>query len=275
MLDIHCVTGTPGAATVLGANFATIAPGGDGATVAGVPPAPRATLVSWGGLSPTADTIAALKMSSLDMVDPVNGENFTPGAASLLNILIAYDNLPYVSGGRQIQMGTNTGVVASLGYTMDMYEGGPLVMGSRFMPNQVDAGITTFGGALTARTWGTAVFAPTNPLPNGKYALLGARVSAIANAAVIRFQHVDFGQYQPGFPVANFETISTSTWDAIDKSELLMTNHGNQFAYLGEIMGKPQVPVFTVTNAGTGLTIWMISNQADTPVVHLDLAKVG
>ena len=274
MLDLHAVSGTPGAATVLGSNFATI-PTLDGQSVAGVPISPGAALVGWGGLSPTADTVGALKLQSQDMVDPINGENFTPGAASLLNGWWKYTNLPYSTGLRGITMGTNTGVVASLGLLLDEYMAdAPTINGSRNMPNQITTGITTFGGALTTLVWGSQPYAPGTALPNGKYAILGAYVSAIANLAAIRFQHVDFRQYLPGFPVANYETISTSTWDKVPKDDLFQ-NNGFQFVFLSDVMNVPCCPVFSVTNAGTGLNIQAISVQADTPVVMLNLAKVG
>jgi hypothetical protein len=54
-----------------------------------------------------------------------------------------------------------------------------------------------------------------------------------------------------------------------------MNSHGEQFIYLSQKLGKPQCPVFTVSNAGTGLQIQMICAQAATPVVDLVLVKVG
>lgn len=275
MLDLHAVSGTPGAATVLGSTFATV-PSMDGQTAAGVPIAPGAILTMWGGLSPTADTIGAIKLTSQDMIDPLNGEHLVLGAASLLNVKVNWDNLPYRTGLRAVQMGTNTGVVNSAAFLIDTYADTKACMAPpRNAGNMVIPSPTTFGGALTTLVWGSAVFAPTNALPAGKYAILGAYVSAIANAAVIRFQHADFGQYTPGFPVSNFETISTATWDKIDKDDMLLTQAGYQFVYLSEMTGQPCVPVFSVTNAGTGLNIQMLSVQGDTPVVHLVLSKVA
>ena len=274
MLDLHAVSGTPGAALVLGNNFSTI-PAGDGQSVAGVPISMGATLVGWGGCSPTADTIANLKLQSQDQVDPINGELFTPGAASLLNNVFMTTNLPYSTGLRAITMGTNTGVVAALGALLDYYEGGPCIMGSRVMPNKVMTGVTTFGGALTTNTWGSQAYAPGTALPNGKYAILGAWASAIANAAWLRFSHADFGIAQPGIPVSNYETISTSTWDKVFKDDIFTSHPGYQFVYLSGLLDRPCVPVFSVTNAGTGLNIQAISVQTDTPVVNLNIARVA
>ena len=281
MLDAHCSTVTPGAATVLGSPAGTVAPGGDGQIVAGLPivtTAGAATLAMWGGLAITADTIANLKLQSQDMIDPINGETVTPGAASLLNVVNEWTNLPYRTGIRNISMGTNTGVTACSVYTIDLYADNcpqkPIVL-SRRMKNKVITPVQTFGGAITTNQWSTLVYNPTNQLPAGRYALAGARVAAIANAAIIRFQHADFGQYMPGFPVSNYETISTSTWDKIDKEDLFLTQVGTQFIYLSEVLGVPCCPVFRVGNAGTGLTIWMLSAQGDTPTVTLDLVYLG
>lgn len=274
MLDMHAVSGVPGAATVLGANFATIQPN-DGASVAGVPIAMGATLVGWGVSSIAANTIGAAKLQSQDMIDPINGETFTPGAASLLNCIWRYTNLPYSTGLRAITAGTNTGVDAATGILLDYYEGGPCIAGSRIMPNRVITGITTFGGAITIHNWRSQAYAPGTALPNGKYAILGAWATAVSNAAWMRFQHADFGIALPGFPVANGETISTSTWDKIDKDEIYLGEQGYQFVYLSEMLDRPCCPVFSVTNAGTGLNIQMTSAIADTPVVTLNLARVA
>lgn len=259
------VLGSPGA----------VSAGGDGAQVAGVPVGVNATLRMYGANTPTADTLANFKIYSQDMMDPVNGIIFTPGAASLLNQYFDYTQLPYRKGARYITLGTNTGVVAAQGFTIDEYPVGNCVAGSRGMGGEVMTGANTFGGALTANTWGQLAYTPTNALPNGKYAILGAYVSAITNSALIRFSHSDFGFAKPGFPIHNFETISTATWDKMNKDALVQGEVGQQFVYLSEILGKPCCPVFNASNAGTGLNIEIVSCQADTPVVNLMLARVG
>jgi len=276
MLDVHAMNGTPGAATVLGANFSTIAPGGDGQSVAGVPIAPGAVLRMWGGLSIAANTIGALRLQSQDQPDPINGEHYLPGAASLLNELIKYTNLPYKTGVRAISMGTNTGVDAATAYTIDELQGnaGQCIDGA-LAERMVVPSALTFGGALTIGQWGQLAFAPATAIPNGKYAILGALVSAMSYGGLIRFKHNDFGRASPGFPVSNYEIISTSSWDKIEKDTLLVGESGYQFVHLSKILGKPQCPVFEVTNAGTGLVIECLSRVADTPVVSLLLAKVG
>jgi hypothetical protein len=276
MLDLHAINGTPGAATVLGANFATVAPGGDGASVAGVPIAPGAILRIWGGLTIAANTIGALRLQSQDQPDPINGEHYLPGAASLMNELIKYTNLPYKSGVRSISMGTNTGVDAATAYTMDELSGGVgQTIDGALAEKMVIPSALTFGGALTVGQWGQLAFAPAQAIPNGKYAILGALVSAMSYGGLIRFKHNNFGRASPGFPVSNYETISTSSWDKIEKDTLLVGESGYQFVHLSKVLGRAQCPVFEVTNAGTGLVIECLSRVADTPVVSLLLAKVG
>lgn len=274
MLDVHAMVVTPGVALVLGSPGTL--PTNDGASVAGVPMGANAKLRMYGGHSPSADTIATIRLRSQDQADPINGVLFTPGAASLLNQHFDYTTLTYRKGLREIAMGTNTGVVAGHSYTIDEYEGqGEVVPGSRSMGGEVMTGPVTFSGALTANAWGSQAYAPGSALPNGKYAILGAYVSAIANAALIRFAHPSFRGLKPGFPVANYEIISTSSWDKVCKDALISSEVGQQFIYLSEVLGKPSCPVFEVTNAGTGLTIEMISAQADTPVVNLMLAQIS
>lgn len=274
MLDVHGLTITPGAALVLGNVANTIAPGADGASTAGTPIGDNAVLIRWGMLSPTADTIAAIKFTSQDMVDPINGEYYIPGAASLINVFHETDYLPYKTGLRQFQAGTNTGVVAGSIYTIDQYPGGAVMQCGPHTPNVVVPSSQTFGAACVTNTWNSQAFTPASALPNGKYAIMGALVSAVANGAVIRFTHSDFGGKMPGFPVHNYETISTSTWDKSDKCPLLQ-DLGMQFVRMGEDLGTPCCPVFRTTNAGTGLTMQVLSVQTDTPVVTLVLAKVG
>jgi len=275
MLDVHAVPTTPGAATVLGSAGTTPATN-DGAQVAGVPIQPSAVLKMWGYESITADTIGAVKLQSQDMVDPINGITMVPGAASLIVQFYDYTMLPYKSGARYITAGTNTGVTAGTAFTIDEYSGrGQVVQVKRSAGNDVCTGATTFGGALTTNVWGSQAYTPTTALPNGKYAILGAYVSAITNVALIRFSHADFQGLRPGFPVCNYELSLAATAQVAMKDSLVLDQVGEQFIYLGEVLGTPQCPVFTVSNAGTGLNIECVSAQADTPVVNLVLVKVG
>lgn len=274
MLDLHAVTGTPGAATVLGTAFPTVCTG-DGATVSGVPLADGAMLVMHGAHSLAANTIGNYKMTSQDCIDPINGQQILPGAASLINQVFKFDKLSYKSGARQFQLGTNTGVGAAIAYTLDAYPGGPVQDVEPCSPQGVIPPFVTFGGALTTLVWGTMAYSPTVPIPAGKYAILGAWASAVTNVGLLRFAHSDFGAFKPGFPIANYETISTSTWDKVWKHEFAFGQNGYQFVYLSKLMGTPCCPVFTVQNVGTGLNMEMLTIAADTPVVGLNLIKVG
>ena len=273
MLDVHAVALTPGAATVLSGTM-TVATG-DGAQTAGVPiGGSSGTLKMWGYQSLTADTIGAVKLTSQDMIDAIDGITVVPGAASLLNQFYDYTTLPYKTGTRQITAGTNTGVTAGSGFLIDEYAKAKTVAGSYNMGNVVVVGATTFGGALTKGAWGTQAYAAPN-LPSGQYIILGAYVSAITNVALIRFTHNDFQGLHPGFPVANWELSMAATAQVAMRDELVLTAHGEQFIYLGQIMGRPQCPQFTVSNASTGLVIEMLSEVADTPVVNLVIARIG
>ena len=276
MLDLHAISITPGAGLTLG-NVGNVIPSNDGASQAGVPIDDGAILKAWGALSPTANTIAALQLLSQDMVDQQNGEYLTPGATNLGNCVWDWDNLPYSKGLRQFYMGTNTGVTASLAFTLDDYPklaGSNVTKGSRVIGQQVTPPALTFGGAINGG-WTSLAYAPTKPLPNGKYAILGAKVSAVTNLALIRFQHTDFKGLSPGFVCVNSGIISTTAFDKVPKDSLFLTEDGNQFVYMSEVLGEPVCPVFSVGNNTTGLQIQMFSLQADTPVVQLALAKVG
>jgi len=275
MLDLHAVVVTPGAVLVLGTGDPTVAPGSDGQSSAGVPIDQGATLVGWGLLAPTADSIARIKLSSQDQPDPVNGVDIADGATSLKVGTFKTDNLPHKTGVRKLSAGTNVGVVAGAGLLLDLYSKGPCVKGSRHMEGMLSPGTaTTFGAALVANTWGSQPFVPASALPTGKYALLGAYVSALTNVAALRFSHANFGGMKPGFPVVNANLTAALGVQLCDKTPLWI-EQGMQFVTLGEELGVPCCPVFSVTSNGTGLSIEAIAAQACTPVVSLLLAKVG
>lgn len=274
MLDVHATLTTPGAALVLGVP-GTAPVVNDGAQVAGVPIQPTANLRMWGFHSPTADTIATVKLQSQDQVDPINGVTVTPGVASLLVQYYDYTTLPYVKGARQITAGTNTGVVAGHAFTIDEYAQAQTMAIRRSAGGEVMTGAVTFSGALTANQWGQQAYTPVQAIPTGKYVILGVFVSAITNVGLIRFGHADFKGLKPGFPVANWELGLATTIQVAMRDDLIYTDVGEQFIRLGEVFGNAQCPVFSVSNAGTGLTIEMLCAQADTPVVNLVLLKVA
>jgi hypothetical protein len=274
MLDLHANVITPGAVLVLGVGPGVIA-AGDGQSVAGVPIAPDATLVGFGMNSATADSIARISLTSQDMVDPISGIDVAPGATSTVLNFWHWLALQYKTGQRVIRAGTNTGVTAGTSLLLDYYgRGGPCIAGSRIMPNQVvPTTSTTFGAALGANAWGVQPYAPATAIPNGKYAILGSRVSACTQAA-IRFAHADFQGFKPGYITADLNQAAATSWTTNSKVMADM-NMDLQFVRISETLGKPCAPVFSVSNAGTGLSIEMIAAQAATPVVDLFLAKVG
>lgn len=273
MLDYHALTITPGAVLVLGAD-GVVAAGGDGAATPGIPISPNATLKMWGFNSPTADSIAAIRLRSQDMINPIDGLTYTPGAASLLLQWLDYTHLPYKKGTRSLNCGTNVGVVAGNGFLVDDIPVGNCVNVAYDSGNDSSVGLTTFGAALVANTWGTQPWLAPN-LPAGKYAILGTFTSAHANVAGIRFTHTDFGGATPGYPVCNYELAAAATTQVAARDDLVANAHGEQFIYLSEKFKKPMCPVFTVSNAGTGLGIQMIAAQAATPVVDVVVCKVG
>ena len=273
MLDYHSLTVTPGAVLVLGAD-GVVSAGGDGAATPGIPISPNAVLKMWGFNSPTADSIAAIRLRSQDMINPIDGMTITPGAASLLLQWLDYTHLPYKKGTRSINVGTNVGVVAGNAFLIDDLPIGTTVSVRPDTGNESAVGPTTFGAALAANTWGTQPWLAPN-LPAGKYAIVGCYASAFANVAGIRFTHTDFGGAAPGFPIANYELALAATDQVSCRDELVTNAHGEQFIYLSEKFGKPMCPVFTVSNAGTGLGIQMIAAQAATPVVDVVVVKVG
>jgi len=269
-LDLHSQTITPGAVLVLGAAGAVSA--NDGCSALGVPIGPDATLVGWGVASVLANGIARMRLTSQDMVDPVNGEDFAFAATNIVSHIFKYDNLKYNGGNRVITAGTNTAQTICSAITMDWYPGGPTMGVPKHAPNQVGAAVaTTFGAALVANAWAGQAFAPGNALPQGKYAILGACVAAMTHGA-IRFAHADFGGKKPGFPVT--ETGVAANLAGASKSDLFL-EPGTQFCTLTDSLGIPCVPVFTCTSNGTGLVIEAMSPTIATPTVVLWLAKVG
>lgn len=275
MLDLHALTG--GGSTSL-VNVNTI-PSNDGATTAGIPMAAGATLIAWGGITTIADTIAEIKLNSQDLVDNQNGEDYVLGG-SASGIFLHMDNLPYVLGQRTINMKQNTAGANAVAFLLDYYPGGPS-QGPSPWNGIPSAGATktgngmyptVFSAALTAITYGTVSLSPTNPLPAGKYAILGCWVSSLTNYALIRFLHGDFGPLSPGFPVVDPNVTIARANTPLD---ILLTKQGHQFTYLSQILGVPCEPIFTVQPGATGLRFQVLDITADTPQVEVNLAKVG
>jgi len=267
MLDLHA-TSCAGATAGLG-EIGTIAIG-DHATIAGIP-LDKCELALWGGLTTIADTIERLQLLCNDALDAINGEDMFPGASSLLGMIMKYTNIPYKTAKRKISIDQNTAAANALGFTIDNYGGGGSRVGKRTQKDVVVLPVTF--GALTAITWGQIAVAPANPIPNGKYIILGAWVNALTNYALLRFNHANFGGKRPGFPV--IDITNTAVANAVSAKDPLLLEQGYQFVALCEKLGVPCCPEFNVSNAGTGLIIEAIAITADTPKVLLNLARVG
>jgi hypothetical protein len=271
LLDVRAVYGAGSTSKV---TVNTI-PNGDLSVVAGVPIDPSASLVSWGVQCLATKHIQEAYLNSQDQWDPINGDSIILGGSSIIDIFHKWNDLPYKLGQRIISVKQTANGLTN-GYTIDWYPKGPVWgkgLGDWGAMNNVTI-TQLFGAALTAQAWGSQGLAPTTAIPNGKYAILGAWVNALTNYALLRFSHADFGAYRPGFPVIDQANVAAALI-VIPKDPLLL-NQGYQFCYGGAIGGnKPNCPVFTVSNAGTGLTLEMLSCNADTPNVVLNLAKVG
>jgi hypothetical protein len=279
MLDIHATHGTPGNVTVaLLTELGTICTN-DGASVAGVPIADGARLIMWGGLSLIANTISAMQLQSQDQIDPINGETINLGALSLENEFHKFTNLPYRTGKRILKMSTNTAQADSNEcFTMDWYDQ-PAGMAApngeaRFKENQITL-VQLQGAADVANGWYSQAIAPAVAIPNGKYAILGVYATLMTEAHVVRFAHSDFGGKKPGFPIVpSFNSDILGHQKGI--RDILQANPGFQFVALAEATDKACIPVFNVTNAGTGLNLESLASAVtDTPSWQINLAKVG
>jgi hypothetical protein len=92
---------------------------------------------------------------------------------------------------------------------------------------------------------------------------------------VVRFSHADFGAYKPGFPLVGSANSAILGWQKGQK-DYLQLSQGTQFIAMSELLNKPCIPVFSVSNAGTGLVIESLAGTAtDTPTYTLMLAKVA
>jgi len=282
MLDLHASGGTPGATTTYTALATLIA--NDGTTSAGIPTAGTsdkpARLIMWGSGSLVANTIYGTQLRSLDSVDTVNGEMLRIGTASLKNLVYKLTNIPFKSGARVIGQSTNTAQTAtSFGFTLDAYDNepgsvSPDSFGGRFAPDVV-VQAQTQGAADLVLSWYNTPFAPTSPLPIGRYALLGSWMALSTGPHLVRFQHADFKGKTPGYPmVDSFGSAILGAQEGM--LDPLWANAGYQFVYLSEISKKPCVPAFSTQSTGTGLGIQSLATvTTDTPYHILNLAKIG
>jgi len=277
MLDLRAVGGTPGATTTyttLGTLVTT-----DGTSVAGVPVRPDARLIMWGSGSLVANTVYGTQLVSQDCVDPLNGELMRIGTASLKNLVYKTTNIRFQSGARKIGQSTNTAQTAtSFGFTLDHYESesGKCIgaSGMRFAPKMVTL-TQTAGAADVVLQWYSTAVAPTNAIPNGKYAILGVWATLSTGPHLVRFNHADFGGLTPGVPIV--DTFGSAILGAQEGMlDALWANAGYQFVWLSEITGKALIPTFNVTSAGTGLQVQSLATvTTDTPYWIINLAKLS
>jgi hypothetical protein len=275
MIDLHATGGTPGAVAVE-ANIATLI-ANDGTSSAGVPLRNDARLIMWGSGSLIANTIAVSRLVSQDCIDPLNGEILSPSTASLKNLVYKTTNIPFSTGARVITQGTNTAQTAtSFAFTMDTYDDMPNAIGAsglRFPAKSVNVSQVQGAADLALSWYGTAV-APANPLPNGKYALLGVWASLSTGAHLVRFKHADFGFCTPGVPMV--DTYGSAILGAQEGMlDPLWSNAGYQFVWLSEMSGKSCIPTFRISSAGTGLRVESLATATtNTPVWGIHLAKI-
>ncbi len=274
MATINLLATTSAGSTSL-ATIGTIAAGGDGQSSAGVPNIVPATLVQWGVQSIIADTILEAKLVCNDQIDVQNGEDFSPGASSLMTSYQRFTNIPFISSTRSVQLSQNTGAGLDVGFTLDLVSRGKGVNPGFFAPNQVHFEQTA-SGATTAQTWlvGTAA-TPTTPLKSGTYAILGFKVMLLTTdfMALVRFSHADFNGAKPGLAVKDTTTTAITNTDSY--KDLLDGYEGYQFVQLSNLLGTPVCPTFTVTAAGTGLSVDILTIVASTPRIEIYLAKIA
>ena len=278
MLDVHALYSSGGSVSLI--QPATI-PANDGAVVAGVPingSPGAARLVAWGAMAvAVANSFKQASLTSQDMSDVANTSSWLPSGTSLAAATPHFlENLPFTTGARVVKVAQKA-AAGEVTFTIDHYSqfngNTQPVKGGYWAPKR---GIYSqlFGGALTAGAWGTQAFTPTYNLPNGRYAILGFKISAITIAALVRFQHADFGMCQPGCMAQDLFTLALTNTN-VSGDPLLNTADLYQFVKFSEITGQPQCPVFRAGANGTGLNIWCLSPTADTPTVILNLAFLG
>lgn len=278
ILDLHAgVSAGNVTALAIGGSVGATAtiPAGDDASTYGIPNTGKAAvLMAWGTESIAADTIYESQLTSQDMIDPLNGESYNYGTTSVIIGTFNMTKLPYISGGRKVAVRQNTGAGLATPYTLDgVGSKGTSVAVPRNAPKKIAPFITTFGGALTAQAWGSQAFAPTQPIPNGKYAILGAKARTFTDVALVRFTHPDFQGCHPGFPVVDSQLSLATSMQLTDRGQIWQ-EQGTQFQYLSEVTGVPCCPVFNSNAGATGLVIEALSVIADTPVINVVLAKL-
>jgi hypothetical protein len=278
VLDIHAGYLAAGSTTLVAASAVGFTNDtGTWGSQGSVPIQSNATLIGWGAMATAvADSIKEVKLIAQDENDVVNYSDYKlAGVSTQIVSPFFEENLPFVSGGRIIQL-AQTAAAAAGCYFIDYYNTGNVVNGS-YTPRNRNFYTQTAGQANVAGAWTSTLFSPAGgPPPVGRYALLGAWLNnstATTGFNLLAFSHPGFGAYHPGFLCVD-STVGTLT--AANYGEYpAALRAGYQFVSLSELTGAPQCPTFTVTATSTNLLIWTGSLNTDTPNVILNIAKVG
>lgn len=216
-----------------------------------------------------------LQLQNQDLIDAQNYTEWKPAGTSIAvatpMIRLQLASLsPRLISYAQKAAGPILGV--EYDYYKDSAQTGKCQNGSYFMQNQTYYNVTA-GGAITAGTWRNDLWAPSKLPPSGNYILLGAWANNVTNGCVVGFEHADFGKMRPGFVVMDQFTVAPNLTTSGDELSL---HQGYQFAWLSQQTGVTCCPQFSINGtAGTGLTIYSVSDNADTPTFTLNVAKVS
>lgn len=284
MIDAHAVYDAVGSTDTVVAenNSNAVIPSADGATTIGVSPFSGAVLCAFGAhVAAVAGAIVSIGLSGNNIVDPTNKILQTDGSVD--NDLLAgfFGQFAYSNGPNLVNYAQEA-AGKLLTYKLDYVRTGrfPNIMGTEVPITDVNgvqgmAVYSTNFAALTAGAYGTKTLSPVNVPPIGTYAILGAKVSSLTSVGMVRFQHTDFGGAFPGFPIMDLVTGTLTQANYGSTAWVESRWQGAQFVYLSQILGTPCCPVFAVQGQGTGLVLQAISTNGDTPVVTLNLLKVG
>lgn len=288
MLDLHNTYDATGSTdTVVTENNANaVIPVGDGATTIGLSPWQlAATLIAYGATVDAAgQALTTIGLQSNNLADATNqlvdGLNTTPVATRIAASY--FIQLGYGAGPNYVRY-ANEAAGKTAPFKIDWIPGKGATSAGSLAPGPQRAGDTTTGftqysivsGACTAGVYNTTSFAPTNTPPVGKYAILGARVSALTTALTLRFQHTDFGGCFPGFPVTDYNVGALTPGNIGGNTLLSDAWQGFQFVYMSQLLGVPCCPIFTIQGQGTGLNLQFLDTAADTPQTTLNLWKIA
>jgi hypothetical protein len=276
MLDLHSVYDSTGSTDTIVAenNSNAVIPTNDGATTIGVSPFNNAVLVAFGAqsLNGGAQGIVSVGLQGNNIVDPTNKMQFTATGTDVMAVKSIMTQVGYSNGPNLVNYAQEAaGIITT--HKLDLVQG-PACTGGSYTPAGQAIYPATFS-QLTAGAYGSKSFAPTNAPPIGRYAVLGAWVSALTAGAALRFDHTDFKGAKPGFPVVDYATAALTPSQIQGGGVFSPEAQGYQFVWLSQKLGVASCPVFTVQGQGTGLNIQCIDGTADTPTVILNLQKVG